>query len=622
MSWPAISPGGGRLSYVVGILIACCTLLVYSQALDHQFLSFDDDVYVTANQHIREGFTGNSIYWALTSLTGGNWHPLTWFSHIIDYKLYGLNPAGHHATNIVVHTASSLLLLVFLTRTTGSIWQSSFVAAVFALHPLHVESVAWIAERKDVLCAFFWFASLIFYSRYSERGSTTAYAAALSMYALALMSKPMAVSLPVVMLALDHWPLKRFEFAGDGVSKCIVWKRVTGLIVEKLPFLALAFLSSIVTIYAQQQAGAVGQLQYLPLTLRFENALVSYVSYLLKTLWPVGLAVLYPFPRSIPVWQVLGSLVVISLFLLLVLRTVLTHRYLATGWLWYLVTLLPVIGIIQVGSQAMADRYMYLPLTGLLIMVAWGAPYLSGESCSRRVFCCGAGILLVAGYAVMTWHQLALWRNSVQLYRQTLAVTEENHLVHYNLGIEYQKQGLLDEAAEEYKKALLIQTDSIKTLTNLGLVYAARGDMRDAITTFLHIQRIDPEYAPARNNLGVVLSRMGDYDAAITEFREVLRINANDPEAHYNLGLIFTAQGKPDSAIVEYQASLAVNPENDKAHNNLGIVFVMKDDLDSAIGEFERALRINPDNSGAAANLEKTRVRKNGSNSIEQESSR
>jgi tetratricopeptide (TPR) repeat protein len=493
---------------VVMALIAI-TLAVYSQTGNYPFLGFDDDEYVTNNLHVTSGITGENIVWAFTSIDASNWHPVTWLSHMADVRFYGMNPRGHHLTNVVIHTISSLLLLLFLFRFTGSFWQSSFVAALFALHPLHVESVAWVAERKDVLSAFFWLLTLLLYSEYVSKKKSALYILSLFSFVLGLMAKPMLVTLPLVMLLMDFWPLDRYrhegqeQYGGQEQGLRRVSGMITAFIKEKIPFFILSFLSAVITIYAQNESGAVKSFDQIPFELRVENALIAYVKYIGKTLWPRDLAVFYPIPSTFPLWQVIGSLFVLLLISAATIWGVRRSPYLAAGWFWFLVTLVPVIGLIQVGGQSMADRYTYIPVIGLFIMVAWGVADLTRQVQHQKgVLALLAGVVIVAS-TILTWRQLGYWRDDISLFRHTLQVTTGNSFINYNLGVALAEKGDLDAAIREYQEAL----------------------------------RVNPNFTEAHTNLGIALANKGNPDAAIREFREALRISPNEAKIRSDLEL-------------------------------------------------------------------------------------
>jgi tetratricopeptide (TPR) repeat protein len=559
------------------IILLCTTLIVivlavYMQVGNHEFVIYDDYTYITDNPHVATGITGKNIIWAFTSVHASNWHPLTWLSHMADVQLYGMNPRGHHLTNVAIHTVSAVLLLLLLFRLTGAPWQSAFVAFMFALHPLHVESVAWAAERKDVLSAFFWFLTLFLYAGYVAKRRPMLYLFSLLSFALGLMSKPMLVTLPVVMLLMDFWPLGRFQY---GELRQPLGRAAT-LLKEKIPFLACSLLSGLVTVYAQHQGGSIADLTVVPFWLRIENALLAYVQYIAKTVWPRDLAVFYPYPYSVPFWQVIGSLFLLLLLSATAIRFRWRHPYLAVGWFWFLVTLVPVIGLVQVGVQSMADRYSYIPLTGLFIMAAWGIPELTrGLPYRRGILALLAGAVMTASTA-LTWRQLGYWKDDIALFRHTLQITAGNALIHNNLGVTLYKKGNLDAAIQEYRAAL----------------------------------RIRPIYAQAHNNLGNVLVDKGDLDAAIQEYREALRLYPKYADAHNYLGNALFDKGGLDAAIQEYKEALDINPGYADAHNNLGNAFFDKGDLDVAIREFREALRINPKDEMARNNLRLALARK------------
>ncbi len=594
------------------IVLTCIALIaivfaVYIQVGNHDFLDYDDNVYVTANPHVTSGITTNNVIWAFSSVDAANWHPVTWLSHMADVQIFGMNPHGHHLTNVVIHAVSAVLLLLLLFRITGSLWQSSFVAALFALHPLHVESVAWVAERKDVLSAFFWFFTLLLYSEYTKGRKPSFYMYTLFSFALGLMAKPMLVTLPVVMLLMDYWPLDRYLNAergqGTGSQLLRVTSPLAGLVKEKIPFFLLSLLSGAVTIYAQHSGGAIASLDRIPPLSRIENALVAYVRYIGKALWPFDLGVLYPMPPSFPLWQVLGSLLVLLLISVATIRAGRRYPYLAAGWFWYLVTLVPVIGLIQVGAQSIADRYTYIPLTGLFIMVAWGTADMTKSWRYRKiVLALSAGMVIIAS-TVITWQQLAYWRDSVSLFRHALQVTADNSIMHNNLGFALFHKGHVDEAISEYKEALRIKPKSSSAHNNLGFALASQGKLDAAIWEYQLSLILKPDHAETHNNLGVALFRKGRVDEALREYQAALRIKPNDANAHNNSGLALVNKGAVDAAIQEYKEALRLKPDHSEVHNNLGVALANKGDLGAAIYEFQEALRTNPKDLNAQNNL-------------------
>ncbi len=500
------SAGTSRVALIC-IALFVITLTVFWQVGDHDFLNVDDDIYIVDNSHVAKGITGSNIIWAFTSVDASNWHPITWLSHMADAQLYGMKPRGHHLTNVVIHAVSALLLFLLFSRLTGSPWQSSFVAALFALHPLHVESVAWVAERKDVVSAFFWFLTLHLYSEYVAERKLALYLLSLFSFVLGLMSKPMLVSLPLVMMLMDFWPLNRYSLKEQDPRLRHLSGNIIAFLKEKIPFLLCAFFSAAITIYAQQKGESIRGLYDISFGHRIENAIVAYVRYIAKTFWPHDLAILYPFPSSIPLWQVISSMLFLLLVSAATIRAGRQYPFLAVGWFWFLITLVPVIGLVQVGSQAIADRYTYIPLTGLFIMAAWGVPTLAKRLHYRQgILALIAGVVVLAS-ATATWHQLGYWQDSISLYRHTLQITSDNHFIHYNLAIALKTNGDLDGAITEYQKALTIKPNYIDAHNNLGVVFAIKGDLDAAIKEFQKALSISPYNVNAYNNLKIALEQ-------------------------------------------------------------------------------------------------------------------
>ncbi|MEI6702168.1 MAG: tetratricopeptide repeat protein [Deltaproteobacteria bacterium] len=577
-------------TFVVCAVLIVVTLAIYLPAVNHEFISFDDPSYVTKNSHVSSGITVNTVKWAITSIDEANWHPITWLSHMTDVELYGMNPRGHHLNSIIIHTISAVLLLLLLYRLTGSLWHSSFVATLFALHPLHVESVAWVAERKDLLSAFFWFLTLLLYSEYVKKPrevisgnssliphpSSVLYILALVSFVLGLMSKPMLVTLPIVLLLMDFWPLDRYRHDEKEQAPPRRTDRVLALIKEKIPFFACSLFSGIITIYAQHKGGATRTLDEIPFILRAENALIAYIKYIFKTIWPHDLAVLYPMPSAFPLWQVIGSLlvlIIVSVFAMMVGRR---FPYIPVGWFWFLITLIPVIGLLQVGVQSMADRYSYIPSIGLYIMAAWGTSDLTrGLQQQKNILALTAGVVILVS-AALTWRQLGYWRESISLYRHTLQVTTGNYLINNNLGLDLAEKGDLDAAIKAYQESLRIKPDYSKAHYNLGVALAEKGDLDAAIKEFRAAILIEPNYMKAHSNLGLALGKKGDLDSAIREYKTALQITPDDKITHYLLGCTFEMKEDLDAAIREYQATLRISPNDTNARNNLGRALARK----------------------------------------------
>jgi protein O-mannosyl-transferase len=536
------------------LVLAAITFAVFGQTLHHEFIDFDDNLYVYDNPMVAGGLTWNGIVWAFTHVHSANWHPLTWLSHMLDCQLYGLHPGGHHLTNVLLHIATVIALFLVLRQMTGALWRSAFVAAVFAIHPLRVESVAWVAERKDVLSGLFFILTIGAYVRYARRPwSAARYGLVVFLFAMGLMSKPMLVTLPVVLLLLDYWPLQRKASAGK-------------LVMEKLPLLALSAASCVATLLAQNEAKAIHSGGSFSLPDRLGNALAACMVYLGQMVWPAGLAVLYPVPHNgTPAWEVALAGTLLAGFSVVAWGERRTRPWLLIGWLWYLAMLLPVVGIIQVGRQAHADRYTYLPQIGIYVAVTW----LVAEWRVSRVALGGLMTGVLAVLMVCAWKQTAYWQNSETLWTHTLACTADNDMTQNNLGNALLQKGRVDEAITHFQSAL----------------------------------QINPHYPDARNNLGLALLRQGRVDEAIVQDQEALQIKPDFPEAHYNLGNALRQKGRVDEAIAQYQQALQINPAFAVARNNLGTALRQKGRVDEAIAQYQKALEIMPDNASVHVNL-------------------
>jgi tetratricopeptide (TPR) repeat protein len=578
------------------------TLFLFWPVQNSEFINLDDDIYVYDNPQVKAGLSLNGVIWAFTTMHMGNWHPLTWLSHMLDCELYGLNPGPHHVTSLLFHIANTLLLFWVLRRMTGRLWPSSFVAALFALHPLHVESVAWVAERKDVLSTFFWMLTLWAYLHYVEEPGFTRYLLAILFFALGLLSKPMLVTLPFVLLLLDYWPLGRFSFGQGGVYSSNPNpspSRHQGsfplhLVLEKVPFFSLAAVSSVITFVAQRSAEAVQNLEWFSLEARIGNALVSYIVYIGKMIWPHPLAVLYPLPDILLMWPAAGAGLLLVCGSILVVRASRKYPYLLVGWLWYLGTLVPVIGLVQVGEQALADRYTYVPLIGLFIMIAWGlADILAGWRYRKTTLVISA-VLLLSVFMVITSLQIKKWRNAVALFTHTLKVTTGNYLIYNNLGVALDNLGKTQEAIAYYTEALRINPQHAHAHYNLGSALTSLGKNQEALAHYTEALRIKPNYAAAHNNLGVILADLGKTQEAIAHYTEALRIDPHHADAHYNLGNALARQGKTSEAIAHYTEALRNKPADAEAQNNLGIALSRQGKVQEAISRYAEALRINP----------------------------
>jgi tetratricopeptide (TPR) repeat protein len=623
-------PAHRRRLVAAAVCLVVLVALLYVPVRHHEFVNYDDDRYVTENGFVRSGLSPAGVRWAFTAIHASNWHPLTWLSHMLDVELFGLDPAGHHLSSMALHAANAVLLLLALYVMTGRLRPGLLVAMLFALHPLRVESVAWVAERKDVLAGLFWMLALLAYGLYARRPGLARYLGVLVSFALGLMAKPMLVTLPFVLLLLDAWPLRRLE--GE------LRKRV----LEKLPLLALSGASIAITLVAQQSAGAMHASEVWPLGLRVANALVAYVVYLWKTIWPAGLACFYPHPASVgtgaELWpRALGAGLLLAGVTVVVVLARRRRPYALSGWLWYLGTLVPVIGIVQVGSQALADRYAYLPLVGIYIVLAWGLDEWIDRRERLRAFLIPAVAVALAALATVTRVQIEHWSHSQALFEHALRVTRNNYVAHNNLGSVFESRGDLARASSHFEQALRIHEEFPPAHRNLGLALTKQGDLSRAIA---HLERavaldpgyadahdslgvalqrqgdieraaehferavgLDPDHVQARNNLGVVLESRGDLEGASVHYEHALRIDPDFAEAHCNLGNVLLSRGDPEGARTRYERALAIRPDFAEAHNNLGFVLAQRGDDRAAISHYRRALELRPETFRTAGGL-------------------
>ena len=535
---------------IVCILLAAVTLAVYWQVRHFDFV-FDDVAYVTENNHLRSGITAESVRWAFSTKYFGLWNPLIWLSLMLDYQLYGLHPGAYHMTNLILHILTTLLLFSLFHRMTGALWKSAFVAAFFALHPLHVESVAWIAERKDVLSAFFWMLTLYLYAYYAENPSAKKYLLVLLAFVCALMSKPMVVTLPVVMILLDYWPLKRFE---SNKNNPWLWQ-----LKEKWPLFVLSAVLVTIIFYAPGETETL--LKTFPLSDRLANAPVAFMTYLAKTFWPYGLAILYPFNADIPAWQVLGAVLIILAMTVFTLLKIRHLPFLFAGWFWFAITIAPVLGIIQISLStpyAMADRYHYLPSIGIAVIIAWGLPHLFAHRNALKKILFSAGIIFIVSMSILTWKQCSRWFNTVTLFSHTLKITENNYVAHNNLGLTLYKAGRINDAILHYNKAIAIKPDYAIAYNNRGNVYSQLKRHSNALEDLNEAIRLRPDLADAYNNRGSVYFRMQDYKKSIKDFNEAIRLKPSFSFAYQNLGLAYLKQDNEDIACINLRQACSM----------------------------------------------------------------
>jgi tetratricopeptide (TPR) repeat protein len=628
-----------KYTYLIIVLLILVSLIAFGRIQGNDFVNYDDDRLITANSQIKTGLNAESIKFAFTNSKLEYWHPLTWFSIILDWSLFGSNASGHHLVSLLWHIGSAILLFLFFNKTTGSLWPSAFAAAFFALHPLRVESVAWAAERKDVLSVFFGMATLYAYAYYAEKPQKSKYFICLILFVLSLMSKPTLVTLPCVMFLLDYWPLGRWQNVltpkrvpvlvdkGTGKKKSKnlkveshVEKKIAtpvksgrqligNLLWEKLPFFLLAIALSFMLIWQLRADNYMASLQQITFYDRILNAIVSYVAYLSKTFWPVNLAVFYPYEPSLPLWQVFSAASILLGISIAVIYVIKKAPFLFVGWFWYLGTLFPVIGLMQVGDQAMADRYTYLPSIGIGIMLVWSVVYLLPKEKLRKIIIIPAAIIL-AGLTFLTWQQCGYWKNSISLFNHVLQATKDNSLAHTNLGVALDAEGKKEEAIAHYLTAIKINPNNGNAHSSLGVVLAAQGKNEEAIVHYLTAIKINPNNGNVHSSLGVVLAAQGKNEKAIAHYLAAIKINPHDPETYFNLAIALQAQGKVEEAMTRYREAILIKPDYSSAHINLGVILEEQFKHDEAIYHYRQALRTDPNDPGIYFNIGRVLIKK------------
>jgi tetratricopeptide (TPR) repeat protein len=599
-----------RVLWILLALIAV-NVIIYAPVRHYDFVEVDDPLTIRDNPHVAGGLAWPNVVWAFTKGYAGYWMPLTFLSHMVDVQLYGLNAGSHHVTNLLLHIANTILLFGLLYRMTAALGRSAFVAGLFAAHPLHVESVAWVTERKDVLSTMFWLLALWAYVGYTRQPRWDRYLRVLLFFALGLMAKPMLVTLPFALLLLDVWPLRRVALWTDepgrpgSTARRQLWSAGLRLVREKIPLFALAAVSSVIAFVAQRQAGAVTGLDITPITLRVENALLSYVAYIGKMLWPARLAVLYPFPQSLPAWQVIGAVLILAGVSFAVMKAARRYPYLSVGWFWYLGTLVPVIGLVRIGLQAMADRFTYVPLIGLFVIVSWGAlDLLSHWPALRRALPVAAGFMILA-CTMGARGQVRYWENNVTLWTRATKVLlgMDNYHAHIDLGTILRDQGRLSEAISHFSEAVRLKPDSADAHYNLGMALARQGRTDEAIASFSQAVRIKPDSADTNYDLGLSLARQGRIDEAIASFSEAARLKPDFAAAHLNLGLALAGQGKNREATASFSEAVRLKPDSAEARHNLGLALASQGRIDEAIASFSEVVRLKPDFAEAHSDL-------------------
>ena len=579
------------------LLLILSVLIVYGQVLGFKFVNYDDNRYITGNPMVQQGLTPDSVKWAFTTTHAEFWHPLTWLSHMLDVQVFGLNPAGHHFSNLLLHVLNTLLVFSIFAKTTGHPWRSFMVAALFGLHPLHVESVAWVAERKDVLSAFFWMLTTLLYVRYVENPGIKRYLAVMTGFILGLMTKPMLVTLPFVFLLLDFWPLNRLGPASPAnKGQPSQWRKFYFLIIEKIPLLILTTVFSVITFMVQttgRQAGSFGH----PFDQRLATSLVSYVQYLIQTCWPFRLSVFYPYPDPYPIWQIAGAFLILAGISFLVLKTARRCPYLPVGWFWYLGTFLPVIGIIQVGAHATADRYTYIPLIGIFIMVVWGLYERLAGWRHRKIAAYLLAPSVLVFFTATAFIQAGYWRNSTFLFENALKNTNDNYLAYNNLGNIYYRKGLFDEAGNYYASAIQIKPQFAVAHGNLGAALARKGKLKLAIDQFNLALSIDPGQTDARRNLENTSRAVESFKAEIAAREKRIAIDSENYQLRYELGTLYQSLGETQKAIEQFECIPPTHPRFVAAIMQLAAIQNKTGNYREAINLYQKILKIEPQNA-------------------------
>jgi protein O-mannosyl-transferase len=583
-----IAPKKIRQQLAGCLLLFAATLALYWPALQARFLNFDDNLYVTENARVQGGVTFQNVGWAFMTGHAANWHPLTWISHMLDWQMYGANPGGHHLTNLLFHAANAVLLFAFFQLATGAFWRSLIVAGLFAWHPVHVESVAWVSERKDVLSTFFWLLAMIAYVGYARRPGRARYAAVMFFFVLGLLAKPMVVTLPVALLLLDIWPLRRIAIWRVSETEAPALARWWPLILEKIPLLVLSACAGLITIHVQSLWGATAQVSA-TLMDRMGNAAVAYVRYVGKTICPMDLAVFYPH-QPLPWWQVAAAMLMLATMLAVTVRLVKSKPYLAAGWLWFLITLLPVIGLIQAGEQSMADRYDYIPSIGLLVMIVWGVAEILARQELRRIGPAAAASLALAGCIFFTQSQLRYWHDSVMLFTHALRVTGENTVARDHLKQALSKPARMDDLILYYTEELRKNPGSDFLHDELGWTLARRGKYGEATNHYAAALRINPRNASVHFNYGMTLAEMDELSGAIAHLKQAVVLEPRNAEAHNQLGLALAREGKSGAAVEHYRAALNSAPGAQDVLNQLA--WTLATDVDPAVRNGTEAVEL------------------------------
>ncbi len=584
-----------KYTCLIIFFLVVISLAAFGRIANNGFILTDDPEYITQNPHIKSGINLESIQWAFSSVVLCNWHPLTFISYMADWHFFGANAGGHHLVNLVLHIGAAVLLFLFLYKTTHRLWPAAFAAFFFAVHPLRVESIAWASERKDVLSMLFGMATLYAYAFYIKKTSFFRYVFCLALFVLSLLSKPMLVTLPFLLMLLDYWPLKRWQKALTASAESRS-KPAIRLVGEKAPFIFLSLASSVVTLWAQRSGEAVASAETLPFITRAANAVVSYVAYLKKTFWPFDLAFFYPYEFSPSLGKTLGAAAILILITAAVFYWLKKRPYLFSGWFWYLGTLIPVIGLVQIGTQAMADRYTYLPSIGIAIMLAWGIPSLIKSEKNRKILLFPAAVAIIAGLSVLTFHQCGFWKDSLTLLNHTLAVTQNNDRIHYKLGLAYFEKGNLEKALNHYTEAIRLTPDRFGYYYyyhSRARAYARAGKDRQAIKDYSAALRLKPDCAKAYYNRGIIYGkRLGRYKRALDDFNRTIRFDAQHIKAYNNRGLIHSVLGQYQSAIDDFDKAVSLAPDYADAYNNRAFAYLKEGNRQACCRDARQACRL------------------------------
>jgi tetratricopeptide (TPR) repeat protein len=609
--------------YLVLIFLTVASFIAYGRILGNGFINFDDTAYITQNSHIQSGFNLESIKWALSSsVQNYYWHPLTWFSHMLDWSLFKDKAGGHHLVSLLLHLGSAIFLFFFLYRTTKNIWPAAFAASLFALHPLRLESVAWAAERKDVLSMFLGMISIYAYALYAENTRISRYSVCLILFALCLTAKPTMVTLPFVLLLLDYWPLGRWQKAltpakapavttetvknkkrkATSIAEQKISTQLTNhsqtirhLLWEKAPFILLAIVSGILTYWGQYKSGLVASAEDISLAVRFQNATVSYVSFLWKTIWPVDLAVWYPYEYILPFWQSLFFFIILIGITVAVIVAMKKLPFLFVGWFWYLGTLFPMIGLVQLSTQARSDRFSYLPSIGIAIIMAWGIPYFFPREKIRKIILFPSAIAVLSILVVLTWHQCSYWKNSIELWNYCLRVTKDNSQAYFHLGLALAEEGKIKEAVVQYNKGISITPD-FRILMVRGNSYSSLGQYNLAIEDYNEVIRLNTDLSDVYYRRGNAYSALGQFQIAIGDFNEAILREPEAAIAYYSRGNAYSEIKQYQMAIEDYNKAIRLKPDFTEAYFNRGNAYVRgQSHYELAIKDYNEAIRLKPD---------------------------